>query len=72
MARAGRQTHAKRQREFAKQDARRAKDERKAARKAAKAAGISTVPEDQSAGADTSDAARPATSRATVDAASAD
>lgn len=54
MARPGRQTHAKRQREFAKQDARRAKDERRAARKAAKLSGVSE-PDDQLSGGETAD-----------------
>jgi hypothetical protein len=40
VAKTGRQTHAKRQREFAKREARRVKDERRAARKAAKATGV--------------------------------
>ena len=56
MARPGRQTHAKRQREFAKQDARRPKDERKAARKAAKLSGVSE-PDSQSLSEDPADSA---------------
>jgi hypothetical protein len=54
MAKPGRQTHAKRQREFAKQETRRVKHERRAARKAAKESGIDT-PSEASSGDESAD-----------------
>jgi hypothetical protein len=54
MARPGRQTHAKRQREFAKQETRRVKHERRAARKAAKESGTA-IPSDALSGDESAD-----------------
>ena len=62
MARPGPQTHAKRQREQAKKDKRRAKEEKKALRKARKSGDL-----DDSAGADSAQAAEPAKVSETTD-----